>query len=92
MAEATADVYANAAGLLRNLGHSAEVDEAFTPHPSFRERGPFVALVTDADPVLVGYAISQVAEEPEPHLPTRSAKVARPRHWEPGDPQFAWWV
>lgn len=53
---------------------------------------PVVALVTDAPPVLIGHAVSQVATDPEPHLPMASAKVARPKQWEPGDPQFAWWV
>ncbi len=89
MAESTSDVYANAAGLLRNLGHFAEVEEAFTPPPTFHHRGAVVALVTDAPPVIVGHAISQVAEEPEAHLPEFSARAGRARC---GEPPSAYWV
>lgn len=42
--------------------------------------------------MLVGYAVAMVAEDPQAHLPTRSAKVPRAALGKPGDPQFAWWV
>ena len=92
MAETTSDVYANAAGLLRNLGHFAEVDEAFTPPPTFHHRGAVVALVTDAPPVIVGHAISQVAEEPEAHLPDLSARAGRVPAGQAGEPPWAYWL
>ena len=87
--ETRLEVYANAAGLLVNLGFAARAEPSFTVA---REPKPVVALVTDAPPVLIGHAISQVATDPEPHLPTTSAKASKAKQWEPGDPQFAWWA
>jgi len=87
MTETRQEVYANAAGLLSRMGFAARVEPSFTAAVQPR---PVVAIVTDAPPVLIGHAISQVATDPEPHLPMASAKVARPK--SPGDPQFAWWV
>ena len=87
--ETRLEVYANAAGLLIRMGFAARAEPSFT---TMREPKPVVALVTDAPPVLVGHAISQVATDPEPHLPTTSAKAPKAKQWEPGDPQQAWWV
>ncbi|WP_415393714.1 hypothetical protein [Paracoccus sp. SJTW-4] len=84
--ETRAEVYTNAAGLLVRLGFAARVEPSFT-NP--REPRPVIALVTDAPPVLIGHAISQVAADPEPHLPTTSANA---RKAETGEPQLAWWV
>jgi len=50
------------------------------------------ALVTDAPPVVVGYAVAMVAEDPEPHLPAASAKTRRADPGKAGDPQFAFWA
>lgn len=48
-----------------------------------------VALVTDASPIIIGHAISQVATDPEEHLPQSSFKLRKTTKWEPGDPKFA---
>lgn len=87
--ETRLEVYANAAGLLVKLGFAARAEPSFT---IAREPKPVVALVTDAPPVLIGHAVSQVATDPEPHLPTTSAKATRGPAGKAGDPQFAWWV
>lgn len=54
------EVYENAAGLLRAHGFYAAA----------RVEPP--AIITDADPVTIGFAVGQVAEEPEQFLPNRS--------------------
>jgi len=64
--ETRLEVFQNAAGLLSRMGFSAIAEPSFTPVGKTR---PVIALVTDASPVIVGYAISQVATDPEPHLP-----------------------
>ncbi len=87
--ETRLEVYANAAGLLCRLGFAARAEPAFIPAGQSKA---VVALVTDAPPVLVGHAVSQVATDPEPHLPTTSARVPKAKAWEPGDPQHAWWT
>lgn len=89
MAETRLEVYANAAGLLTRLGFAARAEPAYVPAGQSK---PVVAIVTDCPPVVLGHAISQVAADPEQHLPTTSAKVAKPRQWLPGDPQHAWWL
>lgn len=61
MTETVEEVYANAAGLLRSHGFYA-VARAAPP-----------AIITDADPVTIGFAVGQVAEEPEQFLPNRSS-------------------
>ena len=61
MAETVHEVYANAAGLLRSYGFYA-VARAEPP-----------AIITDADPVTIGFVVGQVAEEPEQFLPTESS-------------------
>lgn len=55
------EVYANAAGLLRAHGFYA----------SARAEPP--AIITDADPVTIGFCVGQVAIDPEQFLPNRSA-------------------
>ena len=92
MAETTSDVYANAAGLLARMGYAARAEEAWTPPPSYPDRGPFPAIVTDAPPVLVGFAIGQVAEEPEAHLPDLSVRAGRVPAGQAGEPPWAYWL
>lgn len=89
MTETRAEAWQNVAGLLARHGYSARVDLAYTPHG---EASPVIALVTCAPPIVIGMCIGQVAEEPEAHIPTRSAKVAKAKAWEPGDPLFAYWA
>lgn len=92
MAETTSDVYANAAGLLARMGYAARAEEAWTLPPGYPDRGPFAAIVTDAPPVLVGFAIGQVAEEPEAHLPDLSARAGRVPAGQAGEPPWAYWL
>jgi len=82
------EVFQNAAGLLSRMGFSAIAEPSFTPVGQTR---PVIALVTDASPIIIGHAISQVATDPEPHLPQSSFKIRKTKQWEPGDPKFAWW-
>lgn len=89
MSEDRATVYANAAGLLLRLGYAARFDPAWVGANGPR---PVAALVTDAPPVVVGYAVAMVAEDPEPHLPDNSAKTRRANPGKAGDPQFAFWA
>ena len=86
--ETRLEVYANAAGLLARLGFAARAEPAYTPAGQPK---PTVALVTDAPPVLIGHAISQVATDPEPHLPTTSARIPNVTKGKPCDPQHVWW-
>lgn len=89
MTERRAEVYANAAGLLCRMGYAARSDAAFR---TTREPRPVAAIVTDAPPVVVGYAVAMVAEEPKAHLPSTSAKAGRAPPGKPGDPLFAFWL
>lgn len=86
MAEARAEAYDTAAGLLRNLGFSAHVDSAFKPPGAAR---PVAAIVTCAPDLILGYAIAVTATDPEAHLPTHRAKVARAAPYKAGDPLWA---
>ena len=61
MAETVHEVYANAAGLIRSHGFYA-VARAEPP-----------AIVTDAPPVMIGFAVGQVAADPEQFLPDKCA-------------------
>lgn len=88
MAETRTDAWENVAGLLSRMGYQASVDPAY----SARGGSPVLALVTDAPEMVIGMCLGQVAEEPEAHIPTRSAKVPRAALGKPGDPQFAWWA
>jgi len=90
--EDRATVYRNAAGLLRNLGFAARVEPEFVPPPACHRRHPVPALITDASPVLVGYAVTSVAEDPEQHLPELSARAGRVPHGESGGTPWAWWA
>jgi len=89
VSEDRATVYANAAGLLSRLGYAARMEPG---HRVAWEPQPVTALVTDAPPVVVGYAVAMVAEDPEAHLPEASAKVGRAAPGKAGDPQTAWWA
>ena len=61
MTETAQEVYENAAGLLRSHGFYA-VARAAPP-----------AIITDADPVTIGFCVGQVAINPEQFLPNQSA-------------------
>ena len=89
MAERRAEAWQNVAGLLARMGYSARLEPAYR---DARTASPVLALVTCAPAMVIGMCLGQVAEEPEAHLPTRSAKVPKAKAWEPGDPQFAHWV
>ena len=89
MTEARATVYANAAGLLSRMGYAAKMEPA---HSVAWEALPVLALLTDAPPVVVGYAVAMVAEDPEAHLPETYAKSRRAAPGMAGDPQYAWWL
>ena len=89
MSEDRATIYANAAGLLARMGYAARMEPG---HRVAREVRPVTALVTDAPPIVVGYAVAMVAEEPEAHLPVTCAKAGRAAPGKAGDPQFAWWA
>lgn len=87
VAETREEAYANAAGLLSRMGYDAYVREGWTPPGLSR---PVTALVTCAPAVVVGMALGMTAEDPEAHLPERSAKVARPAPNKAGDPLWGW--
>lgn len=89
MAETRIEAWENVAGLLTRMGYTARVEPAYR---DARSPGPVTALVTCAPEMVIGMCLGQVAEEPEAHLPTRSAKVPRAKVWLPGDPLFAHWV
>lgn len=89
MAETRAEAYGTAAGLLRNMGHQAHADPAFQPPGAVR---PVTAIVTCAPELILGYAIAVTAIDPEGHLPTHRAKVARAAPHKAGDPLWAHWV
>lgn len=92
MSEDRATVYANAAGLLSRLGYAARSEVGWTPPVQFPNRRPVTALITDAPPIVVGYAVTSVAEEPEAHLPALSAKAGRVPKGKTGDPPWAFWT
>ena len=77
MAEARADAYDTAAGLLRNMGFSARAEAAWTPPGAAR---PVAALISDAPAVVIGYAVAITAEEPEEHLPPVVGQGGARRH------------
>lgn len=87
MAETVAEVYENAAGLLSRMGYVAFTIPAYI-RPTMP--APVVALATDADPVLVGYAITSVAVNPEPFLPTTRKPGGRPKGRTAGPPLGIW--
>ena len=91
MSESRATVYANAAGLLARMGFVARMEPEFVPPPACHRRIPVPALITDASPVLVGYAVTSVAEDPEAHLPELSARAGRVPYGESGGTPWAWW-
>lgn len=91
--ETRPEVFGNVAGLLTRMGYAARVQLAF--RPSVPGVGPaaftVTALITCAPDLVVGMCLGQVAEEPEAHLPTSSARVTKPRLTDPGPPLVAWW-
>ena len=89
MTETRQEAWENVAGLLTRMGYSARVEPGYR---DARSASPVIALVTCAPEMVIGMCLGQVAEEPEAHLPTRSARVPRAKAWLPGDPQFAHWV
>ncbi len=86
--ETRLEVYANAAGLLSRMGYHARVIPDFQRGPG----GPAPALATDAEGVLVGYAITSVAINPEPFLPTTRWPGGRPPGGGSGPPLGVWTV
>ena len=82
--ETREEVFENAAGLLARLGFVARVRVGYKPAG---EHAPVTALITDASPVLVGYAVTSVAGEPEAHLPEVSAWAGKS---PAGDKLLAW--
>lgn len=91
-AETTFHVYENAAGLLSRMGYNARAEDRWTPPPQHHPRRPVAAIVTDAPPIVVGYAVTSVAEEPEAHLPSTSARAGRVPHGESGGTPWAFWL
>lgn len=87
MGETVAEVYANAAGLLARMGYVAYPIPAYIRPPM---PASVVALATDADPVLVGYAITSVAVNPEAFLPTTRMPGGRPKGKPAGPPLGIW--
>lgn len=69
--------YQDAAGLLSRMGYVARAEAAWTPPATLRRAGSVPAIITDAPPIVVGYAVAMVAEEPEAHLPDHSARAGR---------------
>ena len=92
MCEDRVTVYANAAGLLSRLGFAARVEPEFVPPRACHRRLPVPALITDAGPILVGYAVTSVAEDPEAHLPELSARAGRVPPGKAGEPPCAFWA
>ncbi len=62
------------------------------PPPSSHRRNPVPAIITDAPPIVVGYAVTITASEPEAHLPELSARAGRVPHGESGGPPWAFWL
>ena len=85
--ETRLEVYQNAAGLLSRLGyHAVALPEYQRPTIT----GPVVALATDAEPVLVGYAITSAAINPEAFLPVTRMPGGRVAGRAPGPPIGIW--
>lgn len=89
MEETRQQAYDTAAGLLRNMGYDAHVRDGWVPHGGGR---PVTAIVTCAPELILGYAIAVTAIDPEGHLPTHRAKVARAAPHKAGDPLWVHWV
>ena len=92
MLDARTETYSAAAGLLVRMGYMARVDPEWVPPPACHRRQPVPALITEAPPIVVGYAVTSVAEEPEEHLPELSARAGRVPRGESGDPPWAFWL
>ena len=92
--ETRLQAWENVAGLLARMGYAAYVDPACNPKvPGAKTQpGPVLALITCAPEMVVGMCLGLTAEEPEAHLPVRSARVKKARQTDPGDPLTAWWV
>jgi hypothetical protein len=93
MAETRQAAWENVAGLLTRMGYAARVDPAYLPiipgtHP---QPGTVLALVTCAPEIVIGVCLGNTAEEPEAHVPTRSLRVPKARHTDPGPPLVAHW-
>ncbi|SEN21391.1 hypothetical protein SAMN04488003_11153 [Loktanella fryxellensis] len=86
--ETRLEVFKNAARLLSRMGFSAIAEPSFTPVGQTRT---VIALVTDASPVIVGYAITSVTSDPEEYLPESSFKIRKTKSWELGEPRVAYW-
>lgn len=87
MGKTLTEVYENAAGLLSRMGYVAFTIPAYIRPPM---TAPVLALATDADPVLVGYAITSVAVNPEAFLPTTRKPGGRPKGKPAGPPLGIW--
>lgn len=85
--ETRLEVYANAAGLLSRMGYHARVIPDYQRPPI---TGPVIALSTDVEGVLVGYAIAMVAENPETFLPTTRMPGGRIPGSTKGPPLGVW--
>ena len=94
MPETRQEAWENVAGLLARMGYAARVDPACHPKVpgAQRQPGPVTALVTCAPEMVIGMCLGLTAEEPEAHMPTRSARVKKARPTDPGDPLTAWWA
>lgn len=92
MAETRLSAYSAAAGLLGNMGYAARVDPEWVPPRVYHSRQPVPAIITDAPPIVVGYAVTITASEPEAHLPEQSARAGRVPHGESGGPPWAFWL
>lgn len=93
MSETRQDAWETVAGLLRRTGYTASVDPAYRPAipGAHRQPGPVLAIVTCAPELVIGMCLGNTAEEPEAHIPNRSAKVPKARQTDPGPPLFAYW-
>jgi hypothetical protein len=88
MAETRLNAYQNAAGLLRALGHYARAEAAWSPPGG---TVAVVALISDAPEIVVGYAVTVTAEDPEAVLPEASAFAGRPPQGKPGEVRRGWY-
>lgn len=86
--ETTQQVYENAAGLLARMGYIARAKPDFRPPGS---RNTVLAIVTDAPAIVVGYAVTIVAEEPEAHLPQAGQPAGRLPAGMAGGPLIGWY-
>ena len=92
MAETRLSAYSAASGLLTRLGYVARVEPDLVPPRVYHCRRPVPAIITDAPPIVVGYAVTITASEPEAHLPNQSARAGRVPHGESGRPPWAFWL